>query len=122
MNLNTSYLNHSYKITTGWFIFSYTDKNRNLYGYYNINNQQVYTSNNINNSQRLIRFLLPVPIGLDSKNRFINSIEFETFLSFKRNGNGEFMKDLKNFNLDLFHELDKMNYDNSIILTFYQLK
>lgn len=122
MDLNVSYLNHSYKITSDWFIFSYTDKNRILYGYYNINNQQVYTSNTIKKSQRLIRFLLPVPVGVDSNNRFINSIEFETFLSFKRTDSSEFMKGLKKFNLDLYSALEKMNYDNSIILTFYQLK
>jgi hypothetical protein len=122
MDLNVSYLNHSYKITSDWFIFSYTDKNRILYGYYNINTQQAYTSNTIKKSQRLIRFLLPVPIGVNSNNRFINSIEYETFLSFKRNDSSEFMKGLKKFNVDLYSALEKMNYDNSIILTFYQLK
>lgn len=66
--------------------------------------------------------MLPVPVGIDGDNRFINSLGYESFLSFKEAFKHRFIDALQNFNPDLYAELEKMNYDNSTILTFYRLK
>lgn len=117
---DVTFLYNTFWITDDWVLFEYKDSKLEdtSFGTYNVNSSNIYTEDSFEN-ENIIR-IFNIPKGIDSKNRFVGTLDFEDYLEYFSDKTSQHL--IGEFDNEFLSALNNMSLENTTILFFYNLK
>lgn len=115
---NVSLLNNNFFIDENIIMFKYLDLKKIKEGCYFKKEKKLFIPEKSNAD--ILRFF-SIPLGKRTNNSLISGISYEKYQLYKEKGS-DFTKKLQLISNKFAYALEKMNYDNSSMLIFYNLK